>query len=1024
MIWFIPLGYSLSVTAQQPVQTGVPQEAFHFHKLTQEVGLSSYNVEKIIQDEYGYTWMATQDGLDRFDGKTITIYNQSLEPARQLVNNDIWDLAEDTANHRLWVATYTGLNCIDLATGKVLPPEGNLDRLLQYGPNGWFKCLLLCGRRLWIGTHNQLKVYDLDKHALDPIQPLPASLTDPGAGNNVDHCWRDEYGRVWVFVANYGIVIYSGASGRVLQSHPLAELGMEYEADKDRFRSMASLGHGRLALVTNNGMFDVRYDLYTFAMKPMALPGKAASLNRKEMYYCATDSAGLLWFGADNGLYRYDPATGAMLEIRDDDYTNPENWFSGIFCIYFDRYSHLWLGTQKGTAFTIPRPSPFDSYFQSADYHVTINHANGVFPYQDSLLFVCAEDGFYRVNMRTHLIRQLDTGRFFNGGLLTDGNLLVSKEKRLLVLHNGKLVGAETVYPEFAPIRIEPIIGLTWCGDTLALMASNAEHGVFCWYPRRHGLCAITTQSAPLTLGSDVVNRIYLDHRRRLWVLSDAGCSIYDPVTGKMDTFHLDDPYTHRPATFYFDVAEARGMYWLGIYGTGVLGLDSNLRLRQSFSYKEGLANTGVYKVLPWKDSLLFVTTNNGLARIRLKTSSVTNYFRADGLHGNGFEEASGYFDGRYIYAGGLRGVSRIEPSLIPPDPVPPPLRIGNIRLQTSSTVYDIGDVSASTLAVPPEAVRATMTVFTFNYTDNRRILLFYRIPELNTQWILLGADQTIDLLGLSPGTYTLLVKAVHSDGATPERRISLTIDWLPKWYQTLLFKIFAGLLVFSLLYLFYRYRINNIRQQQLIRQNISSDLHDDIGSILNTIKIFTHLARKGPEADGWLAQIETSLGQAAVAVRDMIWVLDDSRDTVYELLERIRQFALPVTTANGIKLEVSADGPIDLSLAKDEKRNLLLVAKESINNSIKYASCARIVVRVESVGKSISLHIEDDGAGFDLARPTEGNGLKNICRRAEKIRYTFTIDTAPGAGTRVILTKEQVKANRLTGIRSTGKTP
>lgn len=975
--------------------------------MTQADGLSSYNVKRIVQDVYGYTWIATQDGLNRFDGKNITIYNKSVDPPRQLVNNDIWDLAEDTASHRLWVLSYSGLNCIDLATGKVLPNPATIGPASHAFLGGWFKCLLLCCHRLWIGSANAngLSVYDPDRQVFDSIEPLPRGQGSAGGAPNIDRLWHDEFGRVWVFVANYGIVLYSSA-GRIIQRHPLAELGLPANTDFDRFRANAPLAKGRMALVTNAGLFDVRYDEHDLVMKPFSLPGGLAGLAGKEMYACATDPNGALWFGASNSFYRLEAAKGRLTEVKDADYMNPENWFSGIFNIFFDRFGHLWLGTQKGLAFSPVTVSPFTTYFQSVDHSATINHANSLYSYLDSLLYVCAEDGFYKVTLGTNRIRKLAEGRYFYTTLLNDGHFLVGEYRHLYVLQNDRLIHVEDVYPELRPISGVPINSLAWCGDTLAIIGRDDSHGICCWYPHKHRLTFINEDTRPFALGSGIVNGLYHDGRGRVWILSDITNSIFDPQKGTINTFGLNDPYTKQPATFFFDVAEAQGLYWLAVYGTGVLGIDSALHIRKAFSTRQGFANDGVYRVFAWKDSLLFVTSNNGLSRIRLANSNVVNYFQKDGLHGNGFEEFCGYSDGRYIYAGGERGISRIEPGLIPVDPAPPPLRLGNVRMRTAGAVFDIGDVSAASLTVPSDVVQATFTVFSFDYTDEGRELLSYSIPELKTQWIPLGSDQTIDLLGLSPGRYTLNVKAVNPNSPRHDRRLTLGIEWLPRWYQTVWFKALAGLVLVLLFYAFYRYRIGTIRQQQVIRQNISSDLHDDIGSILNTIKIFTHLARRGPDTERWLGQIEASLAQAVVALRDMIWVLDDSQDTVYQLLERIRQFALPVTIAHDIRLDIAADGETTQHLLKEEKRNLLLVAKESVNNSIKYAGCTKIGIRVEADGRAVSLQIEDDGSGFDPHVASNGNGLKNMSRRAARIHYRLHIDSAPGTGTRIVLSK------------------
>ena len=100
------------------------------------------------------------------------------------------------------------------------------------------------------------------------------------------------------------------------------------------------------------------------------------------------------------------------------------------------------------------------------------------------------------------------------------------------------------------------------------------------------------------------------------------------------------------------------------------------------------------------------------------------------------------------------------------------------------------------------------------------------------------------------------------------------------------------------------------IKKQQQIRKDIASDLHDDIGSTLNTLKIFAHLAKKEPDKEEHLDQVEHSLTQASLGLRDMIWVLDDTKDSVYELMERIKKYALPVCQVNGIHFEGNIKKP------------------------------------------------------------------------------------------------------------------
>ena len=275
-----------------------------------------------------------------------------------------------------------------------------------------------------------------------------------------------------------------------------------------------------------------------------------------------------------------------------------------------------------------------------------------------------------------------------------------------------------------------------------------------------------------------------------------------------------------------------------------------------------------------------------------------------------------------------------------------------------------------------------------------------YRIPERDTGWIETGNNNFVNLIGLPHGQYTVEVKAANEFRQWSDpKRLLLRIE--PKWYQTIFFNVFLVFCIAGILYAFYRYRISQLNKQQQIRKAIASDLHDDIGSTLNSVKIFTHLAETAPDNRQYLQQIGDALKQASAGLRDMIWVLDDTHDTVEELVDRLNQFAKPVTEASGILLRFDIDKSVaKTALGKTEKRNLLLIAKEAINNSIKYAACKNILVSFSRQQGKLTMTIRDDGNGFELNAITPGNGLRNMQERAQQIHYMLAIDAIEGNGT------------------------
>jgi signal transduction histidine kinase len=251
-----------------------------------------------------------------------------------------------------------------------------------------------------------------------------------------------------------------------------------------------------------------------------------------------------------------------------------------------------------------------------------------------------------------------------------------------------------------------------------------------------------------------------------------------------------------------------------------------------------------------------------------------------------------------------------------------------------------------------------------------------------------------------------LKIKAINENG-TESDPIELNLIFLPKWYQTWWFKSLMALLLMAIIYTLYRVRIRQLKKEEKIRRQLASDLHDDLGSTLNSVKVYANLALMEKQNTTHLQKIKESTQEAISGVRDMIWILDDKKDSPADLLGRIKQFAEPLCLVNHISFTAVTDPSASgYQLGKEEKRYLYMILKESVNNSIKYADCSHITVQVSIPHNKLSALIMDDGKGFDLQNVKEGNGLRNIRDRAREIHYEVTIDTSPGQGTRIFLQK------------------
>ncbi|WP_008585074.1 tetratricopeptide repeat-containing sensor histidine kinase [Niabella soli] len=245
-------------------------------------------------------------------------------------------------------------------------------------------------------------------------------------------------------------------------------------------------------------------------------------------------------------------------------------------------------------------------------------------------------------------------------------------------------------------------------------------------------------------------------------------------------------------------------------------------------------------------------------------------------------------------------------------------------------------------------------------------------------------------------------------------------VDKLEADRQTELVKIknqrffFLGMLVLFLLVLtsgilyYLRYRLmehNKRLQQELdIRTQIATDLHDDMGSTLSSIHIFSELLRKsGDNKEELLTKIEANARDTLDALDDIIWLVKPSNDKFANLWQHVREYSVPMFESRDICFFIDFPESIsEIPLPMDVRRNIFLIIKESVNNLVKYSKCTEATITAHDEPDVISFSIWDNGIGFDPEQLTSRNGVKNMQARARSMNAEIKITAANGSGTQV----------------------
>lgn len=235
------------------------------------------------------------------------------------------------------------------------------------------------------------------------------------------------------------------------------------------------------------------------------------------------------------------------------------------------------------------------------------------------------------------------------------------------------------------------------------------------------------------------------------------------------------------------------------------------------------------------------------------------------------------------------------------------------------------------------------------------------------------------------------------------------------RWWVLSLAAAALGMAAFAL----HRARLARVIELARVRMRIATDLHDDIGASLSQIAILSEVASRELTTDTapageTLSSIAGTARELVDAMSDIVWAIDPSKDAVQDLRRRMRRFAADMVTACAMDMRISqSDHDEFVTLGADLRRNVFLIFKESVTNSVRHSGCANIAIElhVDRTRGVLRLRVTDDGRGMTTtgdgdagASNGEGHGLASMQARARAIGGTLTFSTPQGGGTIVTL--------------------
>jgi two-component sensor histidine kinase len=296
------------------------------------------------------------------------------------------------------------------------------------------------------------------------------------------------------------------------------------------------------------------------------------------------------------------------------------------------------------------------------------------------------------------------------------------------------------------------------------------------------------------------------------------------------------------------------------------------------------------------------------------------------------------------------------------------------------------------------------------DYNDPLNNRYYYQLQGIDKDWHFVGKSGEVEFASLSPGNYTLLLKGENSNGITAANIIKIGFYirlpfWRTWWFLTLLFCAIGGIF-----YSTYRYRLNQHLKIEKLRNKISLDLHDDIGSTLSSISILSDMALHGkkntePERENMLKEIKENSISLMEKMDDIVWSINPKNDSLINLFTRIQSFASKLFEAKEINYQINIGENIkNVRLPMEFRQHIYLIMKEAINNLVKYSDCTEARINVSNQSSLLSISIMDNGKGFDTQKAVSGNGIMSMKKRAEMMKAHIEIQSEKDKGTGVNL--------------------
>lgn len=795
----------------------INDQYFNFNHFTNNDGLSSNRINCIYEDEDGFMWLGTDDGLNLYNGVETIIFKQQIDDSTSLFNNDVQSIVSDPATGNLWIGTRRGVAFFDKATYRFKQMFASRPLPINYTV---YDLKFDSQQQLWIATSSGLFCYNTasgqlsrmthqadDRNSLvsgvvahihvdekygivastregiDLIDPETLSLRHIFTADSlrdVTGVYKDSQGKYWICTDYMGLY---EASFEQEQIKSFTSRHQQMSSSDRIHKILEDKDKNLFFLARDKGLYfyNKRTGKLTFLEPDMYDPH---SLSSKAIISGTHSSSGIIWLGTFNkGInfldYNRKPFYHFKVNYRPDGLVS-----NNIRCFFQDSTGEIWIGTKEGGGLSRfnPAQNRFENYVSderrnsiSSDYIFSINELN-----ENTLMIGTFGQGIDLFDKQTKTFRNIkvqlngetkpEYNRIYSIFRESSGQFWVSVLNEVFLFdHNNfsfKLVDGVQSVKCFAQQK-----------DNSALWMGTKFNGLVRYSDGKRQWFNLGSEKAALT--SNNITALRFDEHDQLWIGTTEGLNLLNV---------------------------------------------SDLTTR-SWSELDGLASNRISAIELDDNGRLWISTSNGLSMFDPRDESFKNYYVEDGLQGNQFEVyVSLKAENGQLYFGGSNGFNLFDPQRIKDNPNIPQIHFTGFKVANKSVPVggEQAPLSQHIDRTGQIELKYNQADFTFefvalNYTSPGSNNYRYKLHGYDDDWIEAGNNRIATYTNISPGDYTFRVEASNNDDIwnNEGRSIKLSISpppWKTKWAY-IFYLVFIGFLVMGL----YFFIVKRIEQESLL---------------------------------------------------------------------------------------------------------------------------------------------------------------------------------------------------------------